>query len=109
MLITNLRMIGNNLLKFRKIMGLTQSEVAEKAEISDRTYADIERGSVNLRLETLLKICSALEITPNDILVSSNESDIDESEIMENLQHVAPSNKSTALQILNIYLNSLKK
>lgn len=49
---------------------MSRLEVAEKANFSDRTYADIERGSVNMRIETILRICDALNITPNDIFVS---------------------------------------
>ena len=48
--------IGNRLLAQRKALGLTQAEVAERAGLSDRTYADIERGSVNMRVETALRI-----------------------------------------------------
>ena len=74
MLISDLYMIGNNLYKVRKTKGLTQAEVAEISDLSDRAYADIERGSVTMRIDTLLKICAALHITPNDILVSEFES-----------------------------------
>ena len=35
------------MLAIRKKAGVTQSEVAEAADLSDRTYADIERGTVN--------------------------------------------------------------
>ena len=59
MLIFDLRAIGNKLLAIRKKAGLTQSEVAEAANLSDRTYADIERGTVNMRIETALRICEA--------------------------------------------------
>ena len=68
MLIFDLRAIGNKLLNIRKRTGLTQSELAEAANLSDRTYADIERGSVNMRIETVLKICDALHITPDMVL-----------------------------------------
>ena len=68
MLISDLRVIGNNLLAVRKKLGMTQMEVAEAAGLADRTYADIERGSVNMRLETILRICQALHITPDEIL-----------------------------------------
>ena len=61
MLVFDFRTIGNKLHAFRKRMGMTQAELAEAAGLSDRTYADIERGSVNMRVETLIKICSATE------------------------------------------------
>lgn len=53
MLVFDKRAIGNKLLVIRKKIGLTQAEVAEAAGLSDRTYADIERGSVNMRTETI--------------------------------------------------------
>ena len=41
MLLFDFHNIGNRLLTFRKRSGMTQGEVAEKAGLSDRTYADI--------------------------------------------------------------------
>lgn len=68
MLIFDFAAIGNKLLAIRKRSGMTQVEVAEAAGLSNRTYADIERGTVNMRIETILRICEALCITPDEIL-----------------------------------------
>ena len=108
MLINDLRAIGNNLLLLRKKRGLTQAELAEKAGLSDRTYADIERGTVNMRLQTLLKICEALNVLPNDIL-SSNDIDVkeDQKKIIERLKGCAVSNQETAIKLVKVYLDSL--
>ena len=54
MLIFDFHAIGEKLYAVRKRSGMTQAEVAELAGLSDRTYADIERGSVNMRIETVL-------------------------------------------------------
>ena len=70
MLISDPRQIGNRLLAIRKHIGLTQAEVAEAAGLSDRAYADIERGSVNMRIDTALRICQSLHITPDEILTA---------------------------------------
>lgn len=43
--ILNLVEIGERLLSVRRKKGMTQGEVAEKAGLSDRAYADIERGT----------------------------------------------------------------
>ena len=53
-------MIADKIKMLREKRGMTQAELAEKAGLSDRTYADIERGNVNMRIETLLRICDAL-------------------------------------------------
>ena len=68
MLVFDFRKIGDKLLAARKRLGLTQMEVAEAAGMSDRAYADIERGTVNMRVETILRICKALHISPDEVL-----------------------------------------
>lgn len=109
MLLFDFHSIGNKLLATRKRMGLTQAEVAEAAGLSDRTYADIERGTVNMRIETLLRICQVLHITPDEILTESNEPEvIRQEQLWEKLTACNPKDKETAFQLLNVFLQSLK-
>lgn len=110
MLIFDFHSIGNKLLNIRKKAGLTQAEVAELSGLSDRTYADIERGSVNMRIETILRICKALQITPDDILTEENIPIIEkQNELIEKLNSCRPSERQTALELLSVYLESIKK
>ena len=109
MLLFDFHQIGNKLHDIRKKAGLTQSEVADAAGLSDRTYADIERGSVNMRIETILRICKALHITPDDVLTEENVSLTEKQEgLIEQLNTCSSHEKQTALNILSAYLNSLK-
>lgn len=109
MLLWDMREIGNRLLAIRKRMGMTQMEVAEAAGLSGRTYADIERGSVNMRVETILHICEALHITPDEILTQRpSEMTVQEEEVLASLKSCNPKDKETALRLLNVYLQSLK-
>lgn len=107
MLIFDMRAIGNKLLMIRKKTGLTQAEVAEAAGLSDRTYADIERGTVNMRTETILKICEALHITPDEILTENSTTEHKQAELFARLSLCSPKERETALNILDIYLKSL--
>ncbi|MGN0558838.1 MAG: helix-turn-helix domain-containing protein [Acutalibacteraceae bacterium] len=108
MLISDVHIIGNKLLTFRKQKGLTQAEVAELAEISDRTYADIERGSTNMRMETLVGICKALNITPNQILIDDDNSlMIEQEKLFKQLNSCKTKERETALKLLSVYLNSI--
>ena len=108
MLLWDMREIGNKLLAIRKRTGMTQAELAEVAGLSMRTYADIERGSVNMRVETILRICEALRITPDEILTRNNEEmSVRQEEILAQLNACATKNKETALQLLSVYLQSL--
>ena len=107
MLVSDLIQVGNRLLAFRKKAGLTQSEAAELAGLSDRAYADIERGSTNMRVETLLKICRALNITPNDLLCTQEEAPLSAAQLFAALDSCPESSRQTALRLLDVYLKSL--
>ena len=108
MLVYDFRKIGNKLLYIRKRLGMTQAEVAEAAGLSERTYADIERGATNMRTETMLRICKVLYITPNEILTENNLSLVtQQSEILSKLNACNSKDKETALQLLSVFLKSL--
>lgn len=108
MLIFDLKLIGNRLYEIRTRKLPSRSAVAEKADLSERTYADIERGNVNMRLETLLKICTALNITPNDILVDAPDFEVSLQDITTALNGFCGHEKATALKLLRVYLDSLQ-
>ena len=107
MLITEKAIIGKNLYAFRKKCGLTQFEVAEKANLSDRTYADIERGHVNMRVDTLLKICDVLKITPNDILTDVEfNSEINMDELLEKIESFTVNDKKFITETLSNFIKT---
>ncbi len=109
MLVFDLHTIGNKLLSIRKRMGMTQAEVAEAAGLSDRTYADIERGAVNMRTETILRICGVLHITPDEVLTDAHSTVASQQEeLWQRLNACNPKDKETALQLLSVYLKSLE-
>lgn len=100
--------VGNRLYALRKSEGLTQEQFAEMAGLSDRAYADIERGTVNMRLETILRICSALHVTPDEILTeNAQELTAQQEELLARLNACNPKDKETALRLLAVYLQSL--
>lgn len=65
----NLKSIGNNIKELRLKTGLTQQQLAEKANISNVHMSHIETGNVTMSLDCLISLCNALETTPNSILM----------------------------------------
>jgi transcriptional regulator with XRE-family HTH domain len=65
---SELKKIGNRIKEARNSKGLSQEEVAFRADM-DRAYlSEIESGLKNLSVSVLLKICKAIEIKPEDII-----------------------------------------
>lgn len=110
MLLFNYSEIGERLFKLRKRKGWKQLDVAERAGISERSYAAIERGEAKPKLDTLLKICNVLQVTPDVILTADNPSEkLREEEILAELHECTPKERETALRLLKTYLQSLKQ
>ncbi len=109
MIVKDIEAMGSKLYAIRKRCGMTQAEAAEAANLSVNTYAEIERGVVNTGVESIMQICRALHVTPNEFLledaaqVSSRETDI-----LARLQGCNPKQKETALRILEAYLQSVE-
>ena len=67
--LTNLnQIVANNIIKYRKMSGLTQAELAEKLSFSDKSVSKWERGDAIPDLEVLIKLCDIFGITLNDII-----------------------------------------
>lgn len=54
--------IGIALRYYRKISGLTQMQLAEKADINEKYYGELERDQSSPTINRLEKICTALGI-----------------------------------------------
>ena len=107
-LISDMMVIGEKLYKIRKKTGLSQEEAAWQAGISDRAYANIERGTANPRLDTLIKICNVLGITPDDVLTDGKDSPpMRQEEILLQIDTLPPRDKNTACRILEAYIKGI--
>lgn len=60
--------VGERIRYERKSAGLTQEELGEKAELSYKYIGELERGQVNVSLDTLYRIATALEITIGELI-----------------------------------------
>lgn len=62
------RMIGYAIREQRSALGLTQAELAERADLSNGYVSGIECGRATLSLEALFSVAEALETTPYEVL-----------------------------------------
>lgn len=86
----------------------TQAEIAEKAKISIRAYADIERGSVDMRVSSFLRICAALRITPDEVMTDvSHDKQMDVQELWSKLEECDADVRTAALRVIAIFLETV--
>jgi DNA-binding XRE family transcriptional regulator len=61
--------LGKNVLYHRKRLNLTQLDLAQKAEVTRVTIANIELGTSNTSIPCLMRLCTIFDVTPNDLLL----------------------------------------
>ena len=59
--------VGENIVKYRKLNGITQKYLARTLGISSQGLLKIEKGQVSPKAETLERIMNVLCITPNQL------------------------------------------
>ena len=68
--------LGDRIKQQRKLAGLTQEKLAEMAGISLSFLGHIEHGTRKASIDTLVKLCNALKISPNILLQDSLNDDL---------------------------------
>ena len=66
-----LKQIGERIWKRRKQLHFTQDELAERAGMTSQTISTAENGTKALRPENIIKICTALDISTDYLLLGS--------------------------------------
>lgn len=70
-MIIDYRLLGKRLASIRKEQKITQERLAEMTDLANNYISNIETGRSIPSLETLVKLCESLKITPNDLLLGT--------------------------------------
>ena len=60
---------------YRKLCGMNQEELGDAVGISCKHISTLENGEATMGIDTLMKVCEAFGVTPNDILLEPEESE----------------------------------
>lgn len=63
-----LRELGIEIRSIRKALRMTQEKLADEVGVTFKHVSDIERGRTSLSAILLVRIATALKVTPNDLL-----------------------------------------
>lgn len=103
------KQLGRRLAGRRKELGLKQSEVNEMAGLSDKYLSNIERATSVLSIDVLMKLCTALETTPDYLLlgtVNDNNPTAEEQAFTSKLNRMTPEQKKMTLSLMDWIMKS---
>lgn len=92
--------MGKRISKRRKELNYTQSQLAEKSDVSLQLISTAERGTKALRPENLTKICGALEVSA-DYILTGIASEKDYGELSEAISKLSPEKKTLLNDIIS--------
>ena len=101
-----LQQIGKRILTRRKQLRLTQEELAELAGITPQTVSSAELGKKALRPENIIRICSALKIS-TDYLMLGKVTEQDYELLSSKISCLSPSQYRHMEDIINSYMTAL--
>lgn len=98
--------VGKKIRLYRKARKLTQEELGEILQIDQSYIGRIERGDINITLETITKIADALDVKPSQLLEEDQYSSIDKlkSETLDKITLMLLSRNTSELQIVHMLL-----
>ena len=86
---------------------MTQEELAEKAGITPQTVSSAELGKKALRPENIIRVCSALDIS-TDYLLLGKVSDGDHSVLLSKVANLPPIQYRHLEDIINSFILALE-
>lgn len=103
-----LNQIGQRIRKHREKSRLSQEQLAERADVSSQTISTAETGKKRLRVENIIKICEALEISP-DYLLLGKISPQDLTILSDKLSQLTPGQYRHLEDIIDSYISALSE
>ena len=88
-------LLGRRIAYLRRRKGLTQEQLAERADVTNNYISHIENCRSIPSLETVVKLCGALGGTPDELLLgtSTHEQNYLNSDILRKLEGCTPAER----------------
>ncbi|MBE6901299.1 MAG: helix-turn-helix transcriptional regulator [Ruminococcaceae bacterium] len=99
--------LGKRIARRRRELGLKQYQVSERAELSDKYISCIETAKSIPSIDVLVRICDALETTPDALLLGAinNTDSIDyERQLVAKLSKLKPTARQLAIDMLDRFV-----
>ena len=101
-----LKEMGSRIYDRRKQLGLTQEEVAERAGLTPQNVSTAELGKKALRPENIIKICRALDVS-TDYLLLGVVTPVDQNLLSSKTSQLSSEQFRQLESIINIFIDAV--
>lgn len=97
--------IGERIRQARENAEYTQEKLAEKVDVSTQYISDLERGIVGTSIQTLIKICHALSVS-SDFILMGHITNVKPLDISVRLQALSPKERKIMEATINLMIEA---
>lgn len=102
--------VGTRLKRYRKQQGWSRNYVAEKIGIVEKYYADIERGTCGMSIETMLALAKMYHFSLDEFIYGSErQTGHGEASLEEQLQELSPQEKEYCAELVCLFIRGMKE
>lgn len=100
--------IGGRIKKQRELLGITREELAEYLGVTPRFCYDLELGNKGMSINTLCKLCTALNISADYLLFGTTDNASDYAETISLLKECPSSRLDHLNKLIGIFVQAVK-
>jgi len=100
--------IGKRIQNARKKANLTQDQLSEKIDISCKNFSLIECGKRGISIQTLIRLCDALNIS-SDSLLFPNPYEEEYNSLILKFKTLPEREANLLIQMLDVYIQAMKR
>lgn len=98
--------LGKRLRTIRKEKGISSSQLEFLSGVTQSTISKIESNTHSPSIDTLLKICSALEISISDFLEDNESLPVDLLNLISTAKKLSPFQRQKITEMLNSFIRN---
>lgn len=102
--------VGLRLRKRRKQLGWSRGYVAEKIGIVEKYYADIERGTCGMSIETMLALAQLYHFSLDEFIYGPKKQEkLGETFLEDQLKELSPQEKEYCAELIYLFVRGMKE
>lgn len=102
--------VGARLTKRRKQMGLSREYIAGKIGIVEKYYADIERGTCGMSIETMMALAKFYDFSLDEFIYGAEKQhELNEKLLNDQIRSLSPQAKECCAELVCLFIKGVKE
>lgn len=102
--------VGARLTGQRKRLGYSREYIANQIGIVEKYYADIERGSCGMSVETMMALADFYQLSLDEFIYGpQKKAAIDEKRLTDQMNALTPQEKEKCMELVYLFIRGIKE